>query len=438
MIRYSSLIFSLLVSVAALCNCKSVVKEEEVKKEEPTKNTGVDYRLWKIKDGKFYFDGKWKFLKIAKPLRNFADANAVDKLIKDLDIIKGKGYTNIAINCYWHHFDTNGDGVPEASLQPLRLLIDEIYQKGMYPSLSVETYSVGGGNIPEGFWKTYPEAEAINAKGEKVNDTEYGFNSKVISIFHEGYRKSAHTFIKSLAQGLDTKKILYFETTVEPQYMGEIDLCYSESARKEYGKWLVENGVTSAESKMPATFPIPQSFIENVNWNKFRAQFLAKWVSEDAAVYKSVAGANAYVAMDFLDATENTTRRRNGDPVEFLSALEGIDIIQVNWHWHLVDRKPNQKAFDRVKQVNRDKNRNWVISEHMTFNGSDFVDYDDAKLKEILRNTLQQGTKFGWEFVSVGNNSADSFTLYNNDWTAKKVIKVVDDNWNDWLKEIYN
>jgi hypothetical protein len=41
----------------------------------------VDYNLWEIKDGKFYMDGQWKFLKIAKPLRNFADKEEVDQLI---------------------------------------------------------------------------------------------------------------------------------------------------------------------------------------------------------------------------------------------------------------------------------------------------------------------------------------------------------------------
>jgi hypothetical protein len=438
MIRYTSLIFSLVLSAVTICNCKSLSQKAEDSIGQPVENKGGDYRLWQIKDGKFYYDGQWKFLKIAKPLRNFADAQAVNQLIKDLDIIKSKGFTNIAINCYWHHFDQNGDGVPDVSLQPLRKLIDEVYQRGMYPSLSVETYSVGGGNIPEGFWTTYPDAEAINAKGEKVRDTEYGFNSKVISIFHEGYRKSAHNFIIQLAKGLDTRKILYFETTVEPQYMGEIDLCYSQSARSEYEKWRAKNGITDAGSEMPKTFPMPQAFIQNKTWNKFRAQFLAKWVSEDAAAYRSVAGKKAYIAVDFLDATENTTRRRNGDPVEFLSGLEGIDIIQVNWHWHMQERKPNQKAYDRVRQVMKDKGRNWVISEHMTFNGSDFMDYDEGKLKEILRNALLQGTKFGWEFVTIGNNSADSFSLYNSDWSPKKPMKAVDDHWKEWMKEIDN
>ena len=397
----------------------------------------ADYRSWEIKNGKFYFDGEWKFLKIAKPLRNFADKLAVDQLIRDLDLLKEKGYTNVAINCYWHHFDHDGDGIPDESLEPLRNLVDEVYRKGMYPSLSVETYSVGGGTIPEGFWKRYPDADAMNAKGQKVNDTEYGFNSRVISIFHEEYRKTVHTFIRSLARGLDTKKILYFETTVEPQYMGEIDLCYSAGARKEYARWLTRNRIKDAESQMPSGFPIPDSFITNANWNKFRAQFLAKWVNDDAAAYREVAGEKAYVAVDFLDATENTTRRRNGNPEEFLMHLTAPDIIQVNWHWHLVDNQPNLKAYDRVRQVMKKKKRKWAITEHMTFNGSDFVQNSEEERRQILRNTLKNGTGFGWEFVNVSNNTADSFALYNNDWSPKNVIEVVDAHWQEWLSEIY-
>jgi len=48
-------------------------------------------------------------------------------------------------------FDLNGDGIPDKSLEPLNKLINAIYEKGMYPCLSVETYAVGGGAIPDGF-----------------------------------------------------------------------------------------------------------------------------------------------------------------------------------------------------------------------------------------------------------------------------------------------
>lgn len=395
----------------------------------------VDYNLWKIENGKFYIDGKWKFLKIAKPLRNFADKEEVDQLINDLDLLRSKNYSCIEINCYWHHFDTDGDGVPDTSLEPLKKLVDSIYAKGMYPSLSVETYSVGGGNIPSGFWQKYPDAYAINAKGERVNDLEYGFNTKVVSIFHSGYKEAAQTFIQSLAEAIDTKKVLYFETTVEPQYMGTINLDYSQSAKEEYNKWLQENNIEDTGAKMPDSFPIPNSFIMSNIWNKFRAQFLAKWVNDDAAAYREIAGESAYVAVDFLDADETTTIRRNGNPVEFLSNLTAPNIIQVNWHWYFPSNEPNQKAYDRVWGVMRERKRDWAVSEHMTFNGSDYVRYTDAELKQILFNTLKQGTRFGWEFVNVGN-SKSSFSLYNEDWTPKRVIKIVDGNWDYWLDQI--
>lgn len=419
--------FAAILLMAGLMGCKSTGSSS---------NAPIDYNLWKIENGKFYYDGQWKFLKIAKCLINFSDPVAVDKLIDQLDIIKGKNYTNIELNCYWHHFDMDGDGVPDKSLEPLNKLINAIYDKGMYPCLSVETYAVGGGALPDGFWEKHPDAYAINEKGEKVNDTEYGFGSKVVSIFHQGYRDAAHTFIKSLAQGIDTKKILWFETTVEPQYMGAVKLCYSPSAKAEYNKWRAANNITDKESEMPETFPIPDSFVQNPTWNKFRAQFLAKWINDDAAAYKEIAGQNAYIAVDYLDADESIQYLRVGEPLEFLRNITEANIIQVNWSWYFPDNKPNQKAYDRVNQINKEMGRNWAITEHMTFNGSDFVNYSDEELKTILENTLEQGTRFGWEFVDVGNSTKSNFSHYNDDWTPKRVMSIVDNNWDYWMKRV--
>ena len=396
----------------------------------------ADYNLWKIENGKFYFDGEWQFLKIGKPLINFASSSEVDELIQDLDILKEKNYSVIELNCYWHHFDFTGNGIIDASLEPLNKLINAIYEKGMYPCLSVETYAVGGGLIPKGFWEIFPDAYCINNLGKRVTDVEYQTNHDVVSIFHPGYRETAHRFIENLAKGIDTKKILYFETTVEPQYMGQVNICYSKSAQNEYYKWRNLNNITDKESEFPKSFPIPQSFIVNETWNKFRAQFLAKWINDDAAEYRKVAGKNAYIAVDFLDAEENTTMNRVGDPIEFLTHLTSPNIIQVNWSWFFPDNKPNQKAYDRVNQVKNETNRDWAITEHMTFNGSDFTRYDDESLKKILLNTLNQGTRFGWEFVSASNYSDSYFSLYNDDWTPKRVMKVVDDNWDYWMDQV--
>ena len=396
----------------------------------------MDYTKWSIHDGKFYDDGKWVFLKTAKPLINYADANSVNDLIKKLDILKEKHYNAVEMNCYWHHFDTNGDGLIDVSLLPLRRIVDAVYARGMYPCLSVETYAVGGGSIPDPFWKRYPDAYAIDSKGNMVNDTEYGFGTKVVSIYHEGYRNAVHRYIRSLARGIDTKKILYFETTVEPQYMGNTAICYSENARKEYNKWREENGITDPQSAMPEGFPMPQSFIKNETWNKFRAQFLSKWVNEDAEAFRLVAGEDAYVAVDYLDANESVQYLRDGNPIEFLRALTCANIIQINWTWNLETRSINQKAYDRVWQVRNETGRDWVVAEHMTFNGDNFSNLSNAQREHILENTLKQGTRFSWEFTNVNNSTSDSFSLYNDDFSPKTTIATVDDKWDYWMEHL--
>ena len=131
-----------------------------------TPRTSESRREWKIENGRFYENGQYKFLKIAKPLRNFADHRQIDQLIAQLDVFKSKNYNVLSLNCYWHHFDADGDGIPDKPLEHLARLVDTIYSKGMYPALSV------------------------------VKDTEYGFNTAVVSVFHEGYRRRAHVFIK--------------------------------------------------------------------------------------------------------------------------------------------------------------------------------------------------------------------------------------------------
>lgn len=418
-----------------LTSCKQY-KPFENNPKPPTTTKPITEQTWNIENGKFYLDGKWKFLKIGKWLVNFADPAGVDNVIAGLGQLKAKKYDVLEINCYWYQFDNDGDGNIDVSLAPLNKLINAVLARNMIPSLSVETYSVGGGFMPSGFWTRFPDAFAINDKGQRVKDTEYGVGSDVVSIFHPGYRAAAHNFIKNLARGIDTKKILWFETTVEPQYMGVVNLDYSDAAKAEYTKWLAANNITDPASQMPAAFPIPQTFVNNANWNKFRAQFLAKWVNDDAKAFREIAGANAYVAVDYLDAEESTMRNRMGDPQEFLNNLTEANIIQVNWSWYFPTNTPNNKAYQRVKKAKADYNRNWAITEHMTFNGSDYNNYSDAVLNDILMNTLRQGTGFGWEFVSVGNVTASDFSMYNNDWSPKKVIRYVDNNWDGLMQKV--
>ena len=216
----------------------------------------------KLENGKFYLNGERVFLKVAKPLLNLTDPTQVDKLILNLDVLRTKFYNTIALNCYWHFFDTDGDGIIDKSLEPLNKLINAIYKKGMFPCLGVETYSVGGGVIPSGFWERFPDAYAIDSEGKRVIDEEYGFGTDVVSIFHPGYRETVHNFIRNLAKGIDTKKILYFETTVEPQYMGTVYLYYSESAKDAYRLWREKNNILDPVSEMPESFPIPNSLFK--------------------------------------------------------------------------------------------------------------------------------------------------------------------------------
>lgn len=386
---------------------------------------------WEIKGGRFYDHGQWRFLKVGKPLRNFADAGSCRQLIGQLDTLKAKHYDALELNCYWHHFDQDGDGVPDGSLAPLNELIAAIGQHGMIPCLSVETYAVGGGNVPPGFWKQHPDATAIDSNGNKVRDDEYGFNSAVPSIFSAEYRATARTFIVSLAKGVDTSKLLYFETTVEPQYMGARNLDYSPHAQRELELWKKANGL--AAPTWPAAFPVPAAFQEDAAWNRFRAEFLADWVNGDAAAWRSVAGAKAYVAVDYLETDDATMRNRNGDSLTFLRRLSAPNVIQVNWHWSNSTHAPNLKAYTNVRQVMRDTGRDWAITEHMTINGSD---YPAAQVPAMLENTLAQGTRFGWEFVDVGNSTAGSFSLYNDDWSPKPPMAAIDGRWDEWMGKV--
>jgi len=408
-------------------------KKSDYPAPEVEKNPVVDYTKWEIKDGKFFLDGKWVFLKIGKPLINYADAAKVDELISKLETYRQMHFKAIEINCYWHQFDFDGDGTIDVSLDPLNRMIEAVYKKGMYPCLSVETYSVGGGQMPKGLFDRYPDAYAIDYKGETVKDTEYKTQQQVVSLFHQGYRDSVHEYIKNLAKGIDTRHILWFETTVEPQYMGSIALCYSESARKEYNKWREANGISGDE--MPKGFPIPNSFVENETWNKFRAQWLAKWVNEDAAAWREIAGTKAYVAVDYLETAGGEMFRRNGDSKEFLRNLTCANIIQVNWHWGLYSHAPNMVAYDNVHEINEQYSRNWVIAEHMTFNGDDY-NFKQSEVEAVLENTLKNGTRMGWEFTNVLDLTSQSFSLYGDKFAPKGPMKFVDNYWGYWLHRV--
>jgi len=411
-------------------NC-SFENDREGEKLVEREGAKTRYKDWQIRHGKFYEDGKWKFLKIGKPLRVFSDAAQCEQLIADLDILKEKNYEVLELNCYWHQFDDDGDGEIDRPIEPLRKLVDAIYEKGMIPCISVETYGVGGGQIPNGFWQKYPDALAVNSDGKKIKDDEYGTGAKVPSVFSPDYLAATRRYIKNIARAVDTRKVLYFETTVEPQYMGKYNLCYSDHARKAYEKWLDENGIDGPG--WPEEFPIPESFRTNDVWNRFRAEFLAEWINGDAAAFREFAGEDAYIAVDYLETGGNDMTNRLGNREVFLRNLTSANIIQINWHWHFPTNKPNQIAYDTVRKIMKERGRDWAITEHMTFNGSD---YNAQQAPTLLRNTIAQSTRFGWEFVSVSASTKSSFAAYLDDWSPRPHIAVVEDNWEQWMNEI--
>ena len=408
----------------------------------------INSHEFELRRGKMWIDGQHRFLKIGKPLLNFASSRDVDAFITDLPILREKRFNVLELNCYWHHFDPDGDGklVP-AVLEPLNRLIEQILAHGMFPSLSVETYGVGGGQIPAGFWKSHPDAVAINSDGKRVQDDEYGFNSAVPSLFDRDYLTCARRYIRELVGGLDWPNLLWFETTVEPQYMGSHWLDYGPAAQQAYSAWLKENDLKGPA--FPESFPIPNTFLMDPIWNRFRAEWLAGWINGDAQVFRAIAGEDAWIAADYLDAEENTMMRRCGDPLIFLRDLTAPNIIQVNWTWHNFERKPNLKAYERVRQVMKETGRDWAITEHMTINGTDYFPHE---MEALLRNTIANSTHFGWEFVDVvpdrddpdvlvgqvrpGAFKPSHFSVYGPDWKPKPSMAVVDERWYFWMAEI--
>ena len=171
----------------------------------------------KLSGGRLSIDGEYEFLKIGKPQLDFSNAADIHAFIAQLPVVRSKNFRCLELNCYWHHLDRDGDGKIDVSMEPLRELVAAIVKNGMFPCLSVETYGVGGGQIPAGFWKQYPDSIAIDSKGTPVRDDEYGYASAVPSLFDPDYLRLSRSFIRDLVGSQDHSSFLWFETTVEPQ-----------------------------------------------------------------------------------------------------------------------------------------------------------------------------------------------------------------------------
>lgn len=87
----------------------------------------------------------------------------------------------------------------------------------------------------------------------------------------------------------------------------------------------------------------------------------------------------------------------------------------------------------------KEKNCSCAVTEHMTLNGADFASYNTDMVNALLENTLQKGTRFGWDFTNVipdPESQNGSFNLYNANWSPKPMMEVVDNNWTKWKNRV--
>jgi hypothetical protein len=408
-------------------------------------------RFWSIRNGRFYVDDQWVFLKTGKLLRVFGTATTTNQFVADINVmIDPLRYNHIVFNIYPDQFDTTASGRVDASRQPgvevIKKLIDHCWARGVFVSLSIETYNVGGGGVPTKLFQLYPDVVALNALLEEARDIEYsGVNGKRIpSIHHPRYLKWSRDFIRNFLRALGDERasqLLYVETTVEPQYLGRnnVDsdqrraaLDYSESARVAFETW--RNALPIGDARRAFTWPTNQvqrdSSIGNSTFNQFRGEALGRWVTGDIEAIRSVVP-DVYVAVDYNNRFDDPNRLRMGDPDTFLGNVVGAEVIQIAPHaphW-------GATSWNDVHRVNNQQQKGWAISEHMTANGG--FPASDSEMTAILDNTLLRGTRWGWDLVNVANNFPnDVFHLYQTNWTSTVLDIIEGTNWNAWLGKI--
>lgn len=412
---------------------------------------------WEMRDGRFYQNGHWVFVRSGKFLDGLEHADAAERVIPIIDIlVDKKDYNCFSLNIYPDRFDLDGDGrvdpARRRAYEGIARVIDHCWRRGVFCALSFETYNVGGGGVPQSLFDRHPDMVAINGLGEPARDTEYvvdlqGATRPIPSIFHPAYLKWSRGFMVNFLKGLGperTSRLLYVETTVEPQYSGACNvgdkdprraaLDFSVAAHRAHEKW--NAGLSREDPRRDAVhWPTTQAERDVVigHWvfNEFRGQALGEWVSGDIAAIRSVIP-EVYIAVDYNGRFDDPLNLRVGDHDAFLEAIRGADIIQVAphtpWPW-------GTASWNDVIRVNRRAGKGWAISEHMTVTGS--WPQDDGQLTRILDNTLVRGTRWGWDMVKIANTfPADGFSLYREDWSSPVLDVIEGPNWDKWLVKI--
>src|SRR5262245_40127246 len=168
---------------------------------------------WEMREGRFYRNGEWVFIKTGKLLRAFEQPKTADAVIADIDVLVERlNFNNFSLNIYPDAFDADGDG----RIDPARAeayanigrILDHCWKRGVFGSLSFETYNIGGGGTPASFFEKHSEAVAINALGEKARDHEYTVSDGKLtpSVFHPAYLSWSRTFIRNFLSGLGTER----------------------------------------------------------------------------------------------------------------------------------------------------------------------------------------------------------------------------------------
>jgi hypothetical protein len=408
--------------------------------------------FWAIRDGRFFVDDQWVFLKTGKLLRSFGSGAYTDQIIAEIDVmIDQLNYNHLSLNIYPDQFDTTADGRVDpgrrAGMEGIKRILDHCWARGVFCSLSFETYNVGGGGVPAKLFQLYPEIHARNALLELARDVEYGgAQGKYIpSIHHPRYLKWSRDFIRNFLRDIGDERVsqlLYVETTVEPQYLGRnhVDsdqrraaLDYSEAAREAFETW--REALPANDPRRDFHWPTTQlqrdNSIGNEVFNEFRGEALGRWVTGDIEAIRSVVS-DVYVAVDYNGRFDDPNLLRVGHPDAFLREIIGANVIQIAPHWVQVW---SSKSWDDVIRINQRENKGWAISEHMTANGG--FPTNDSTMASILDGTLQRGTRWGWDFVNVANNYPnDAFHLYYPDWTSAVLDIIEGENWATWLDKI--
>src|SRR5690606_6548861 len=238
------------------------------------------------------------------------------------------------------------------------------------------------------------------------------------------------------------RRLLWVETTVEPQYLGAVNagdrdlrraaLDFSAAARSEFEKWQGELPADDPGRKIawPETPEARWAALDDSSFQRFRGEILGRWVSGDIAAIRAVAPL-VYVAVDYNGRFDDERRLRTGEPDSFLDAIDDADIIQIAPHapaW-------TSRSWDDVARVNERTGKGWAVLEHMTANGG--FPEDDGAMRAILENTLRRGTRLGWEFVNVAaDREGDPFAPYFADGESP-VLDIIDgERWRAWLERI--